>query len=320
MIHKIMQTASALVFSALVPALIFSALSANFKLFSAAFIVALGHSILLGLPCYLAIKRKSQLNWIISMSFGFVIGWIPMALFMWPYSPGENFNSWIGETQTIVNGIPTALGWIEYFKSTVVYGILGATGGLFFWLTLSFYSKLLNNQGKRFLTYLIPLFALIICVAIYAFPSITADRSCHNPLREGGTSISPKVGVDVDIPYEEWPVLIELFSNFALNNNLEFKNSSENRPGSVRSLYLSICHESGFVISIVEQRWPHNNYANMIPGRGIGISTYEMGKNTSWKEVKNNLLYEIQNQWPGKINYRDSRGNKISKDETPLSQ
>ena len=127
--------AALLVGAALPAALVAFALADAWALLPAG-AIALGHAVILGLPAALVSRRLKRLTPAFTLAGGFVIGAVPLGIFFWPLDPRAGSNSWSDATQTLVDGVPTWAGWVEYLQMMGGFGCLGAVGAIVFWLTL----------------------------------------------------------------------------------------------------------------------------------------------------------------------------------------
>jgi hypothetical protein len=101
------------------------------------FIVALAHAIILGLPLFLFLSSKSRIGIIACSLGGFAVCASGLAVLgLFGMLGGGSYNAWTGGRATVVNGIPTLLGWLEYVQSVGFVGLVGLAGGLTFWLTM----------------------------------------------------------------------------------------------------------------------------------------------------------------------------------------
>jgi len=100
---------------------------------------AVTHAVLLGTPLFFALHR---LNWLRAWSCplaGLVLASLPKAIQSWPLrlaQPHVSVSMRLGDkmVQTVVNGVVTPAGWLEYARVIGIYAVLGAIGGLVFWL------------------------------------------------------------------------------------------------------------------------------------------------------------------------------------------
>ena len=311
----------AFVASAVTPALMFGVLSLSLKIIPITFFVASIHALLLGVPLFLVLSHKGWVNVVTCAIGGFVIGSFLIGIIFWPWSPGNGSNATIGDTKTIIDGVPTFDGWLYYLKSVSFFGLIGASGGLGFWLTLRTVSgsKIsrfgqIEDSGRAPLHLKILMsFVLLLSIGVFFIPSVTKDRTCHNTMRDGRSSISSVLNIDLDIEYKDWDVLKEEFVSFSNSNSLSFRDSSTVHPDDfVRILYLSLCNE-GLAITVNEQRWKNRDYAPIFRGYGVGIRVYEVYENSGWEDLLNKFITGLENRWPGKIRYRDHGGRVIPK-------
>ncbi|MBT8399765.1 MAG: hypothetical protein KJO98_04755 [Rhodothermia bacterium] len=315
---------AALLVAAMVPALLFGAFTASIELVTLAFVIALGHAIVLGAPVVAILWRKGWINVLAAVPSGFAIGAAGIAIFTWPVqTPGTSAST--GGIQTIVDGTPTLAGWTQYLYAVATFGALGAAGGVMFWLWLRMAGALpaaaadtpvlnVSKQGSV----LFPLAIVVFAIGILSLPTVTKDRSCHNVLRDGRSHIRSQVNIDLDIEEEDWPALQEIFDSFSSVHELSFRDASEVRPDVVRTLYLSVCNE-GVTISTAEQRWASQGYRAFMEGRGVGIGVYETQEDSAWRHVAQQLVSRLEQSWPDKVRYRDG-GGRLVPPPTSLSE
>jgi hypothetical protein len=137
--------------------------------------------------------------------------------------------------------------------------------------------------------------------------------SCHDPIPDGSTRVSPKVRIDLDISLEEWPDLIELLKDFAIANDWAFRDSSETRPGVVKTLYLSLCKQNSLAIRVSEQRWATNAFEPFIPGRGTGVRIFGEVPEEVRREVAVKLVGLLEARWPHDVRFLDEDGRVVDR-------
>jgi len=79
-----------------------------------------------------------------STGVGFIVGAIPGGILNWPLQPSlrsMHNNSWVKGVPTVIDGIPTAAGWFNYFEQLIFLGSFGALGGFVFWIVLRWTSR-----------------------------------------------------------------------------------------------------------------------------------------------------------------------------------
>jgi hypothetical protein len=310
---------AAVLFAALAPSFVVAAITQTIGFVPIMVGVALGHAVVLGLPLYFVLRSKRWVNAATSIGGGFLVGVIPGGIFTWPLRPGSRSSSSVGGVPTVIDGIPTAAGWLGYLEFVAFLGLVGAFGGFVFWLTfrLCVGSRAVEDAGiqKRRIRAGTALAAVAIALAalVVAIPSITKDRTCHNMLRDGRSSVRPQLNVDLQIAIEDWPKLIRQFEDFGKTHALSFRNSSRTDPGVVHVLGLSLCNENGVNISAIDQRWAPRNFEPIVPGRGIGVGVYELRENSGWKERARELVAVLEAAWPGQVTFRDAGGRVVPK-------
>jgi len=90
---------------------------------------------LLGLPAYLLLRWRKAVRWWSTISPGFILAALPVALMSWPLRyAGMGSSSSVNGVDMMIAGVPTTAGWIQYVEGLMFFGCLGALSGLVFWL------------------------------------------------------------------------------------------------------------------------------------------------------------------------------------------
>jgi hypothetical protein len=317
-IHAYASTATALLFAGLAPAAAFFAITADVQVVPIVLVVALGHAVILGLPAFLLGRFLGRVNLIFSAIAGFIIGAVPIAL-LTLLTLGGTFSASTNGIPTIINGMPTLAGWLEFLKSWMSFGGLGALGGIAFFLVLK-----LTGDGIRdteitpavarrisWATSGLAILAILLTGTALAIPSITKDRTCHNMFRDSRTSIGPKVNARLAIPPADWPQLTQVFEQFGRANELSFRNDSHDQSGTVRVLGLSLCNDQGLNIDAIEQYWERSG-ASVPEKDGVALGVYEVREGSNWPHAAHALFAELEAHWPGKVQFKDGRGQIIA--------
>ena len=100
--------------------------------------VAAAHVLLLGVPVFAFLYWRNWVRWWSLTAFGFVVGCIPAGIIFWPprYERRQYASSWQEDgVWTMIDGMPTLAGWLEFGKRLAWFGALGAVGALAFWFT-----------------------------------------------------------------------------------------------------------------------------------------------------------------------------------------
>ncbi len=156
--NKIVATFVSVLASAIAPAIVFAIIMlvfgrseivpVLFPMFAMAFVVALAHSVLLGLPAVWLLLRTNHFVLWPMLCIGFFVGLVPMAVLTWPYRHSQYLSSaWSDGVQIINNGVPTTAGWLSYAGSAAYLGGLGAIGAVTFYYTFKRISS--NNSIQR---------------------------------------------------------------------------------------------------------------------------------------------------------------------------
>ena len=139
--QQIAGATTALLFASLAPALVMAALWHTAEVapiaFVFTFVIALVHAVLLGLPLFLVLRSKGWINAMTCVVLGFAVGAVPHAVMTWPTHHLELHASvFVDSVRTIINGIITSAGLVDYVKPVIYCGLLGTLGGLAFRVAL----------------------------------------------------------------------------------------------------------------------------------------------------------------------------------------
>jgi hypothetical protein len=114
--------------------------------FAICVLLSAAHVIVLGIPAYMILRWRNAVRWWSTIASGFVLGAIPLGVVSsWPPGgpPGASAN--FDGVSTLVNGVPTLAGWLQYFQSIAFFGACGAAAATAFWLT----AASPNQSSKR---------------------------------------------------------------------------------------------------------------------------------------------------------------------------
>jgi hypothetical protein len=317
-IHAYASRATALLFAGLAPTAAYFAITEDVRLIRFALVIALGHAVILGLPSFLLGRSLGRVNLIFSAVVGFVIGAGPIAL-LTLLTLGSTKSASINGVPTVINGMPTLAGWEYHLLFWISFGGFGALGGIAFFLILKLTGGAVRADNETaapitrrasLATSCLAVLAILLTGTALAIPNITMDRTCHNMLRDGRTSVHSKVNVRLAIPVEDWPRLTRLFEEFGAANDLSFRNSNHDEPGTVRVLGLSLCNEHGLNIHALEQHWERSG--NSVPEKdGVSLGIYELREGSNWTHAARALIAELDAHWPGKVQFKDGGGRII---------
>jgi hypothetical protein len=285
------------------------------------FIVALAHALILGLPLFFFLRSRHRLGIASCVLAGFLVGAVPFGVLDLISMFGVQSAS-TGGTPTIINGVSTLAGWIEYAYAVSFTGLFGLAGGVTFWVVMRVFGQLAGEPNGtdaqpskvRRGSWSIVSVAVVLTCAVFLLPSIVRDGSCHNLFRDGRTSIGPQIGADISLPAEDWPTLTQIFVDFGRTHSISFRRDEQIRRGTLMWRDLNLCSEAGVNIDAVEQP----GLAQMksrIADRGIDITVYELKPGSDWKPLARDLINRIDTTWPQKITFRGPDGRVISVEE-----
>jgi hypothetical protein len=314
--HRVAACFAAFIFASLFVALLviipfsFDASLSQFAgLLLFAFIMALGHAVVLGLPLFLVLQQYGWVNACSSIVGGLVVGSTGGVLLTAPRF-NRGYSSSVNNVQHIIDGVPTAAGWLSYFQTLAFLGGLGALAGLVFWCIFKWSGSALPTEDssqaagneRRKVGVALAAAAALTTIAVFTFPAATKDRTCHNKFRDRQTMGGTLAHIDLAITSDDWPRLIQLFRDFGEGEKLSFRNSGRDEFGARRVLALSLCDELGAKITAGEEIW----------AAGIGISVYQLRDGAGSAKYGSDLAAKFELLWPGSVRFRDGRGQIIS--------
>jgi hypothetical protein len=104
------------------------------------------HVVALGIPAYLLLRCRRVLRWWSVLLSGFVLGAIPAAVFSWPLRyAGPGSSASVNGVDTMIDGIPTTAGWLQYFGGVTFFGACGLLAAAAFWVVRGMSP---NNSSK----------------------------------------------------------------------------------------------------------------------------------------------------------------------------
>jgi hypothetical protein len=285
------------------------------------FIVSLAHALLLGLPLFLLVRSRRSVGVVICSLGGFVVGAVPFGVLDLISMSALQSASTLGKP-TVVNGVPTVAGWIEYAYTVGSTGLIGLAAGVAFWAAMRLSGQLVGEPSGpgaqpsklRRRAWSVASAAVASTCAVFLLPSIVRDSSCHNLFRDGRTSIGPQISADVNLPTEEWTTLRQIFVGFGESNSLSFRGDEQIRDGALMWRDLNLCSEAGLNIDAVDRPWLAQ-INSPLADRGIQFSVYELKPGSDWKTLARDLINQIDTRWPRKTTFRGPDSKAISIEE-----
>lgn len=99
------------------------------------FFISGGFVLILGLPTYFLLRYFKVVRWWSTLIAGFILGAVPMAIFTWPLRyPELKTSASVNGVQTMIDGVPTIAGWVQFIEGVSFFGACGLVAALAFWL------------------------------------------------------------------------------------------------------------------------------------------------------------------------------------------
>ena len=259
--------------------------------------VVLAFELVVLLPVYVALHYRGQVTRRNVLAVGFVVGAAPWAWFGWPLAyPEMRTTSSVGGVQTMVDGVPTLAGWLQYGAVVAFFGFCGLVAASGFWVAL-------GKRGPRPERHASPEAGtptiagpwhwwqpVVVVLAIgvmVMLPVATKDRSCHNLFRDrplygsGPNSARSKVNLSFPALTQEWNDVARLLVAFGKERNLEILDMTEQDQHS-KQLYVSLCNESGTAISILDRVYFFGPPMEARSEQSVNV--YGMRPDSDWKQ------------------------------------
>jgi hypothetical protein len=285
------------------------------------FIVAAAHALVLGLPLFLLVHSMKRVGVATCALGGFLIGAVPSGVFILISMIGLHSAS-SGGKPTVINGVPTLAGWIEYAYAVGSAGWFGLTGGLTFWGAMRLSGQIAGKRNEpeaqsselRASSWSVVSVAALLTCATLILPSAVMDNSCHNLLRDGRTSIGPQFSADLKLPAEDWPTLRQIFVDFAAAHSLCLRSDEHVQDRNIMWRDLNLCNEAGINIDALDQPWL-TQINSSLADRGINFRVFALKPSSDWKPLARDLLNRIDMAWPQKTTFRGPDGKVLSAEE-----
>jgi hypothetical protein len=282
------------------------------------FIVALAHAFILGIPLFLVLRSTRPVGAITCALGGFLVGSVPFGALALTSMFGLQSAS-TGGKATVVNGVPTLAGLIEFAYGVGSIGLLGLAGGLTFWVAMRVSNQFAgepnatDTQPRKLSSgsWGIVSAAVVSACAMILLPTFIRDNSCHNLFRDGRTSVVPQISADINQPAEDWPALRQIFVSFGQNHSLSFRSDEQIRRGALMWRDLNLCNEAGVNIDAVDRPWLAQ-INSPLADRGIQFAIYEQEPSADWKTLARDLIGQIDTTWPQRTTFRGPDGKPMS--------
>lgn len=294
---------SAIIVGAGAAAAVFSVFSGEVKIFPLVFVFIAIPSAALGIPAYLVIKSAGRANWITAAIAGFFVGAIIPAILILPGPAADQAS--VGGVSTVINGSYTWAGWTQALGFVAGFGLLGVIGGVVFYFAVSTGkgpAKVHVEPSRKWREGILITAALFVVIAAFTAAEISKDRSCHNPLRDGGDSIAPVASFNLKVGPGQWRRAERIVHDFGSEQGWEIR--SDVRPDDdFRWFQMSLCREPGTQIAV-------QGYAEF---GDVRVAVMQPQGGNSWRKPFAILLANIEAEWPKSIEFQGPTGSTISR-------
>lgn len=246
----------------------------------------------LGLPLYMAARSAGKATLATAAIAGSLIGAAIPALLVFT-GPAADTAS-VGGTATVVGGAYTAAGWLWNLGMIFAFGAAGAIGGAAFWAVV-WGRRDRAEVGNVRMAILMGAAACVLAAA-FTTTNLTMDRSCHNPLRNGGTSISPIAGFTLLAGKNQWPKVETVIEEFQRSNDWTIR-SDVRLDDDFPWFQVSVCEEPGtqiFVHGLLD-----------FGGRDeVRFDAFTFANGAEWKEAFRSIHDAVESQQLGELEYK----------------
>lgn len=286
------------------------------------FVVALAHAFLLGLPLFMFLRAVRRVGVLSCVAGGFLVAAIPAAVFGLSGMLGLQSAS-TGGVATVINGMPTLAGWMEYATGVGVMGLYGALGGLTFWLAIMPARRLVGvddrpdmpSRGVDFASWGLGSLSVLLTSAVILLPVAVKDNSCHNLFRDGRNGIGPQLFAQIQLNDEEWNDLAQILGDFGRAHSLSLRHDEQIHNGMLLWRDVNLCNEAGLNIDALDRPGLAQLGSPPPELQGVMFSVYELKQGTDWAAASRELMELLQARWPDKLTFRGTDGKAISLEE-----
>jgi hypothetical protein len=284
----------------------FALMHGDIQVFTPAFVIVAAVAVCLGLPVYLAARAARNDTPLAAAGMGFIVGAAIPALLVLAGTPDQ---ASVGGTATVIDGSYTFAGWMQNLALIGFFGLLGVGGALVFW----FIVRRIGRSGEPgedtsppspLLTSLLSVAAAGIVATAFIIPDATADRSCHNPLRGGGTSIAQTAGFDLRVGVDQWRNVEAELERFRRSGDWAAR-SDVRTDESFPWLQISLCKETGTNIFV----------QGMADLNEVSFGVYQPQSGDTWRRDFRSLYDLISARWPARVTFKDDQGQQTGTPE-----
>ena len=297
--RSVLTIAAGLTVASGAAAAVFTLMFGDIKVFTPAVTIIAVVAVCLGLPVYLAARAARNDTPRVAAIMGFIVGGIVPAILVFASTPDQ---ASVGDTATVVDGSYTFAGWLQNLGFIALFGLLGVGGALLFWF---FVRRARSNeeQGDEhsppspLRTTLLSVAAAGVAAAAFVIPYATADRTCHNPLRGGGTSIGQTASFDLRVGVDQWRNVESEVERFRRSGDWSVRSEVRTDEG-FPWLQISLCKEAGTNIFV----------QGMEDFGEVNFGVYQPQGGDTWRQDFRALYDRISARWPTKVIFKDDQG------------
>jgi hypothetical protein len=304
--------AAGLVLASGVASAMFALISGDIRFFTPVFVVIAIVAVLFGLPVYLAARAARNDTPVVAAAMGFIVGAAIPAIMVLAGPAADQAS--VGGTPTVIDGSYTVAGWLQNLALVGLFGLVGVGGALVFWAIVRRSVSGEESEAERpptrpLRTTVLSIAAAGVIAVAFTIPAATADRSCHNTLRDGRKSIGPVASFDLRVGLEEWRNVEREVEAFRRSGNWSTR-SDVRTDESFPWLQISLCKEPGTNIFV----------QGMAEFNEVSFGVYQPQGGSSWRPDFRAIYERISARWPTKIVFKDDQGRRTSAPEWALSQ
>jgi hypothetical protein len=284
-------------------------------------VAVLAFELVVLLPIYLLLHWRGLVTRGVVLVLGVLIGAGPWAWFAWPLRhPELKTTASSGGVQTMIDGVPTLAGWMEYGVVTALFGFIGLAAAAGFWVVLGKHEPKsagaadpqapspIDARPRRWQS--VAVAAAIAVIAI--LPMTTKDRSCHNVFRDvptyslgfGGHSARPKVVLYFPARTQDWNDISRALVAHGKAHDLQVLDMTEQDESS-KQLYVSLCNEGGTVISILDRVYSFGPPQEARDEQSIAV--FGMRPDSDWERQAASLEGVMRAKYGEKVRREDRR-------------
>ena len=282
----------------------------DIRFFTPTFLIVAGVAVFLGLPIYLAARAARNDTPVTASVMGFIVGAAIPAILILPM-PAADYAS-VGGTVTSINGAYTPAGWLQNFAIIGFCGALGIGSALLFWFIVRRGVSSKDGEpapARTSRTALLSLAAAAVVAAAFAIPYATADRSCHNPLRDGRTSIQQVASFDLRVGLGEWRNVADEVERFGRSGDWSVR-SDVRIDADFPWFQISLCKETGTNILV----------QGLEDFGQVSFGVYQPQGGPTWRADFRALYQRISARWPDRIGFTDGQGRPAKAPEWATEQ